>query len=625
MYAREWPVDNYRADQSHFVFFSSEVYNASRQELISVQSQWREETPFIIQEFHELYGRFDFLVQILEDKKHGVNALLRHLEGKGLIRAEQNKRRPLHLPIRDLYVYDGSAFTPIKSGSKAMTTFIRTRDLNSFRAFILISPLRSPRAPQALITLLVEGIRRGMTGEQFGWVVRAIRGIYVAEDKRLLIDFVFDCTDMQTFSVAANAIDPVVDSNSCAKETFLVASSHFDETSFRKWVSNQGTLADPARLPWHNRKARGANIVDPMSIIEDADFIVLQISDLHFGKYHRVKDRGSDPISALPQALSEIRSKHLRPMLIVVTGDLTSVGDGGEYEQALDFLNSLASENCLSPFSELDPKQRILVLPGNHDNLWFPDSLKTDNLASFRKYIAGARFPTPFGLPTDFLSKGVQCFASDGDSKLPPFAVFHYENYDLTVGLLTTSFYSGEPGEEDAKASQAVKKICDLLVKEDQPPSELLRAIMEVDCGYYPPGYLKLIHEVIREARAKLGENYKTGFRFCASHHPVTDCGKSHACHEALWLRTVLKNQCGFPIVVHGHAHCRNQRPDFNAERASGVSCPALSCLHHDDALGCLLLCFRKGFLNPLVWTYESEGGFCFDSRYMAPLPSVTL
>lgn len=113
-----------------------------------------------------------------------------------------------------------------------------------------------------------------------------------------------------------------------------------------------------------------------------ADFLrILHITDLHFGVDGPKIDQSSRP--ALPlwaeQAVrqdTKLRDWHRaarnsvaetsseRPRFVVVTGDTVETGKPEEFAKAAAFLKDLASA------LGLDPKERVLVVPGNHDVNW---------------------------------------------------------------------------------------------------------------------------------------------------------------------------------------------------------------------------------------------------------------
>ena len=75
-------------------------------------------------------------------------------------------------------------------------------------------------------------------------------------------------------------------------------------------------------------------------------FTIAQLSDIHCGSPHFVG-------SLLERAIDEVNE--LEPDVVIVSGDLTADGFRDEYEEARDYLSTLACK-------------RKIVIPGNHDS-----------------------------------------------------------------------------------------------------------------------------------------------------------------------------------------------------------------------------------------------------------------
>ena len=98
---------------------------------------------------------------------------------------------------------------------------------------------------------------------------------------------------------------------------------------------------------------------------------ILHLSDLQFGKNHRFA--GVD-LTGLPnpydtllarlwEDLQRLRKDHgLQPDLLIVTGDLAEWGMPDEFRDAREFLEKLTDKDHLNL-----PRQRVAIIPGNHD------------------------------------------------------------------------------------------------------------------------------------------------------------------------------------------------------------------------------------------------------------------
>ena len=98
---------------------------------------------------------------------------------------------------------------------------------------------------------------------------------------------------------------------------------------------------------------------------------ILHLSDLQFGKHHRFA--GVD-LTGLPNPydtllarlwddLQRLRKDHrLQPDLVIITGDLVEWGMPDEFRVVREFLEKLTDKDHLNL-----PRQRIAIIPGNHD------------------------------------------------------------------------------------------------------------------------------------------------------------------------------------------------------------------------------------------------------------------
>ena len=164
-------------------------------------------------------------------------------------------------------------------------------------------------------------------------------------------------------------------------------------------------------------------------------FSILHLSDLHFGRAHRFQPKmiksGPPPvfqpfgsvarlgdlvaadlerISADPQLPPALRALASRIDLVVISGDIANSGgrdksfplrDGGptdEYEQAAEFVdrllhavNALRQRERLPP---LNPSERFVAVPGNHDVKWDEPAESSDRFLGFAKFwrkVTGSR------------------------------------------------------------------------------------------------------------------------------------------------------------------------------------------------------------------------------------------
>ena len=88
---------------------------------------------------------------------------------------------------------------------------------------------------------------------------------------------------------------------------------------------------------------------------------VLHLSDFHFNPQRRWD---SDPVlTGLTRAIGQLVSDGLAPDVVAVTGDVADQGRAEDYQQARQWIDTGLLKTLPTDF----PRDRILVVPGNHD------------------------------------------------------------------------------------------------------------------------------------------------------------------------------------------------------------------------------------------------------------------
>src|SRR3979409_2527589 len=112
-------------------------------------------------------------------------------------------------------------------------------------------------------------------------------------------------------------------------------------------------------MPAASRNDNGTDLIAPL--------VLLQLSDLHFGRHSRFDGCDLEHLAApCHQALDEARADlgwRETIGLVLVTGDITEAARPPEYASAKTFFLALAQRLAL-------PSQRFVFVPGNHDISW---------------------------------------------------------------------------------------------------------------------------------------------------------------------------------------------------------------------------------------------------------------
>lgn len=96
-------------------------------------------------------------------------------------------------------------------------------------------------------------------------------------------------------------------------------------------------------------------------------FILLQLSDLHFGEHSRFHGQDLPRLAKACATAIDSARKDLgwqEPVgLLLVTGDLAEAARPKEYRAALEFFSALVGHLSLE-------RSRVVFVPGNHDVSW---------------------------------------------------------------------------------------------------------------------------------------------------------------------------------------------------------------------------------------------------------------
>jgi 3',5'-cyclic AMP phosphodiesterase CpdA len=263
--------------------------------------------------------------------------------------------------------------------------------------------------------------------------------------------------------------------------------------------------------------------------------VVWQISDVHFGKFYKLKETPRE----LAYFLAQISREHpaLKPDTVVICGDVSSIAIESEFNDFLEFCNDLSHALWKAKCPE-----RILVVPGNHDVTWAADGT-ADKMAAFkRKFSSDSACVTPFGKPEKRMGNGRFKIVrvNPHPNTIPPVAVVFDEEKQVRYTLLVSGFFSGNvPLDVRTALNSATGSTEDLL------------ALLRVDEGEVKHEYLSAISDA-------LGGNTCLGIGVI--HHNPVPYGVEMSRNplapklmETLWMNKV-------PLLLHGHIHLGESR-----------------------------------------------------------------
>ncbi len=322
------------------------------------------------------------------------------------------------------------------------------------------------------------------------------------------------------------------------------------------------------------------------------------LSDLHWGIFSKAPghvDRGlksglASPRSVYDQYLAFLRglSRDDAPDFVVISGDLSSVGEPKDLELARVFVVKIREALSKIWGAQPDPNQRLIIVPGNHDYSYTAvdqrgwEEARKEFHDRFQEYITPHREFRGGGL------SGV-CVHLAGTERTGPVAFYCIDT-------------CGVAGNVDPHVVQMVQS---LLQAAGAAPAgqvqETLRAI-----GRKDPGVVKL--DELRAGLEGAPAIPAGALKICVAHHPLhsaasPDVDQYPALINAGSLRVELAKQ-QVHVVLSGHVHSHDTVLQYPVE---------------DDRFG-------WGIYSSVGGTFGSFGDTqdCFSSLEFEPLPSPT-
>lgn len=283
--------------------------------------------------------------------------------------------------------------------------------------------------------------------------------------------------------------------------------------------------------------------------------LLLHLSDLHLGNTADEDVIGDYKVEAIREAdrvkrvgllrntlaalATRLRQEDDRLDAVVVTGDVTTQGRAEGLSALGDLLGALGDR--------LPDRDRIVVVPGNHDVAWFTESGSTDRYSAFVEHVRDAGYRTP-------LLDGVDYDGDVAHATADPLLV----GDDFVVAAVNSSDASGllEPLPLAAQAE------LDALTASKTISEDLLGALRRVRT--YD---MSRVSGRQMTALATRLEAAGTGrVRIVALHHqlvPVSQEEEAKAFESMINLGSFLAflGEAEIDLVAHGHKHVDAVRP----------------------------------------------------------------
>ena len=310
----------------------------------------------------------------------------------------------------------------------------------------------------------------------------------------------------------------------------------------------------------------------PEPTFKDDGFIIHQISDLHFGRFSR-KVNGKNLADYYVDYLKSSEAKN--PHMIVICGDLTSIGDGNEFFDALRLIRSLRLERkdegqpLIRPLysgSVPDFRKQILLVPGNHDVQWPGNRSDSEGPNDgFSNLVREAACVTP-------------------ESEVP---AIHIAPVNVTVVAVDSAHRGGE------EVSSHLARIDERFLRKDMIPvlkvvkqlqgtlgkfiklgqtsgkhddSDLLDFYTLFTWGLVDNAFLEKLPQTLKDSRRMsridipagvTGKTYGPEVRIGVLHHNLSPFAELSLFNDLLNSRKVrdVFVRSGINIILHGHQH----------------------------------------------------------------------
>lgn len=311
---------------------------------------------------------------------------------------------------------------------------------------------------------------------------------------------------------------------------------------------------------------------------------ICHISDVHMGSHHAYPLDKFDKLTHPGAATSFARDiSKLSVDFVINSGDIAS-------DSAQDFAIYEGFNSALTSFFSED---RLMLVPGNHDNVW--DGPSTDLLQSFKNDISDKlNILTPFNsnISPENVIEYEGC----------PASLQYFEDEGILCLLLTSCYYTG-----------LIAKDMKCFLPSDDPEAELANRL-RFEHGHFNPQYLQKAYMMVDAFKESVGQDVYAGLTKIAvtHHHFKAVLNDETTCINGPSLLQEL-NRLDFDIVLHGHVHKEVITPN-SKESPLIVGAPTLSAKDRERGNGFLILVVdTKNKVVERIESYRYQEGTLVD------------
>ncbi len=295
--------------------------------------------------------------------------------------------------------------------------------------------------------------------------------------------------------------------------------------------------------------------------------IICHISDLHLGVLEATNaSSGKNLPDKFIDFLKELPEEE-KPHFLLISGDVISFGERSLYMGFSGFVSEIVAGKCLRHCDIYSPRERIIVVPGNHDVIW------QGTKGTMEYFVGGCRssgINSPFrSSRNDVPGEAAMFFDLGRDSGGPqPCAMYYYPEYRLIFLTMVSARTTNN------LLTLHKSRIMDLIAKMRRDDSskereetrkefkKQVKNMVDKSKGSVDWSYCEKVEKIIEQFKTNgvldswfRKTIFNVSLRLGLIHHHLTKDSCSESCpDEAENLRKTLWER-KFRAVLHGHTH----------------------------------------------------------------------
>ncbi|UCC39694.1 MAG: metallophosphoesterase [Candidatus Aminicenantes bacterium] len=307
---------------------------------------------------------------------------------------------------------------------------------------------------------------------------------------------------------------------------------------------------------------------------------ICHISDLHFGIFENKSFSQDGAPFSLPSSfinfISQLNADE-KPHFLIISGDLTSISEKGEYREFLEFMDAFIEAGCFAEccFKKYTKKDRTIIIPGNHDVVREYKSGKefgSDRLQSFKKNIAEKGYNTPLGRRKNYCYTEKEKQREKKRYACPiPCSLYYYPEYNIVFAAIVSCYFAHKINPEIKDFEKKIKKLQKDVLELQKRIGKTnitkgiinalesnIKKLIYLDFGSFPLNYMRVINRAFNNFKAKKNfkdDEYCKLIKFAVTHHHLRDLPFPQVNTENARETLELLYKHGVISILHGHVH----------------------------------------------------------------------